>query len=78
MSGNSLVLTKVMRHNSGQYRCVAANAEGEGESDDINLRILCKSYCKHLFLTFFRHKEFEKWNEHFGYSLIEYSSDATF
>jgi hypothetical protein len=42
ISENSLLLTKVKRQNSGRYSCVAANSEGVGESDGINLKIQCK------------------------------------
>lgn len=39
---NTLVVSKVSRKHSGKYRCVAANAEGEGESEDIHLKVLCE------------------------------------
>ena len=42
ISGNTLVLVQVTRQHSGKYRCVAANAEGEGESEDIHLKVLCE------------------------------------
>lgn len=39
---NSLFIYTVNRKHSGLYRCVAANAQGEGQSDDIPLNVQCK------------------------------------
>ncbi|XP_054168954.1 uncharacterized protein LOC128966165 [Oppia nitens] len=44
--GTTLVLSDIRRHNSGKYRCVAANAEGVGESDDIVLKTLYAPVCR--------------------------------
>lgn len=51
MSGNSLFINNVTRHHSGKYRCIAANSEGDGESDDILLKVLCEYYFEVLKLT---------------------------
>lgn len=39
---HTLILHNVTRHQSGEYRCLAANLEGEGSSQEIHLRVLCK------------------------------------
>ena len=41
---NTLFLTEVTRFNSGKYKCAAENSEGEGESDDVHLKVHCKHY----------------------------------
>ena len=38
----SLVLLNVKRTRAGKYNCLSANIEGEGMSNDINLRVQCK------------------------------------
>ena len=40
---HSLFLKRVPRELSGRYRCVSANVEGEGFSQDVHLKVLCKS-----------------------------------
>ncbi|RWS28955.1 hemicentin-2-like protein [Leptotrombidium deliense] len=42
----SLLLKQVNRDHSGEYRCLAANVEGEGQSKPINLKILYAPICK--------------------------------
>jgi hypothetical protein len=42
ISDNSLVLQGVTRHNAGDYTCMAANGEGKGTSNPVELRVMCK------------------------------------
>ncbi|GFR16428.1 nephrin [Trichonephila clavata] len=42
ISNQSLVLQKVKKEHRGNYRCIASNTEGEGESSDLFLEVRCK------------------------------------
>lgn len=42
MINSTLILYNVTRHQSGDYRCLAANSEGEGVSSEMQLRVLCE------------------------------------
>ena len=46
VSSQSLVLQKVRRHQRGRYTCSATNAEGEGQSNPIHLRVQYAPVCK--------------------------------
>nr|XP_040567358.1 hemicentin-1-like [Lepeophtheirus salmonis] len=46
ISNKSLVLQKVTRADSGIYTCTAHNAEGDGESNNLQLDIRYKPFCK--------------------------------
>uniref|UniRef100_T1KG53 Ig-like domain-containing protein n=1 Tax=Tetranychus urticae TaxID=32264 RepID=T1KG53_TETUR len=41
----SLTIRNITRHQSGKYRCVALNVEGDGYSHEINLRVLYSPIC---------------------------------
>lgn len=38
---NSMFIYNVNRRHSGLYRCIAANSQGDGRSDDILLHVQC-------------------------------------
>ncbi|KAI1303120.1 B-cell receptor CD22 [Halotydeus destructor] len=46
ISNQSLVLQKVKRKHSGRYWCVAYNAEGQGQSDELYLKVQYAPVCK--------------------------------
>lgn len=46
ISNQSLVLQKVSREHRGYYQCVAANVEGEGESEKVMLNVQYSPFCK--------------------------------
>lgn len=39
---NTLMIHSVGRRHAGRYRCVASNAQGEGRSEEILLKVQCK------------------------------------
>lgn len=41
---NTLIIYNVHRRHSGRYRCIAANSQGEGLSEEIQLKIQCKLF----------------------------------
>ena len=41
-SNASLTLSNVGRHLTGKYACLSANVEGEGISNEIPIKVLCK------------------------------------
>lgn len=43
LSDHSLVLQGVTRNTAGEFTCLAANTEGKGTSNPVNLKVMCKS-----------------------------------
>lgn len=41
---NTLMIHSVGRKHAGRYRCVASNAQGEGKSEDILLKVQCEFF----------------------------------
>lgn len=42
MSSTALALQAVTRHQAGNYTCIASNVEGDGESNTVDLKVMCK------------------------------------
>lgn len=42
LSTRSLVLQRVLRHDAGEYSCLAANERGETASQPVQLRVQCE------------------------------------
>uniref|UniRef100_A0A182TXF2 Ig-like domain-containing protein n=1 Tax=Anopheles melas TaxID=34690 RepID=A0A182TXF2_9DIPT len=50
MSSTALALQTVTRHQAGNYTCIASNVEGDGESNTVDLKVMCKcSYVENTF-----------------------------
>lgn len=50
MSNNDLALQGISRSQAGNYSCTASNVEGDGDSNIVQLKVMCK-----LFYLFFLH-----------------------
>jgi len=46
MSNQALALQGVRRQQAGNYTCIASNVEGDGESNTVELRVMCKYVMK--------------------------------
>lgn len=42
MSTGDLALQGITRHQAGNYTCIASNVEGDGESNTVELKVMCK------------------------------------
>lgn len=42
VSSGDLALQGITRHQAGNYTCIASNVEGDGESNTVELRVMCK------------------------------------
>lgn len=42
MSSGNLALQGVSRYQAGNYTCIASNVEGDGESNIVELKVMCK------------------------------------
>lgn len=40
-SSNDLALQSVQIHQAGNYTCIASNVEGDGESNTLELKVMC-------------------------------------
>lgn len=51
----ALILQKVKRHMAGNYTCIASSVEGDGKSNTVQLRVMCKSFSILLALVLARY-----------------------
>lgn len=60
MSSGDLALQGVTRHQAGNYTCIASNVEGDGESNTVELKVMCKLIYFLFFNIFFDQRKNRK------------------
>lgn len=45
MSSSDLALQGISRNQAGNYSCTASNVEGDGDSNVVQLKVMCKYTC---------------------------------
>lgn len=59
MSSGNLALQGVTRHLAGNYTCIASNVEGDGESNTVHLKVMCKYFYFKFLFNIFSHAQRE-------------------
>lgn len=62
MSSGDLALQGVTRHQAGNYTCIASNVEGDGESNTVELKVMCK-FILFFYIFSFKGKPVNVWSK---------------